>query len=75
MFKQKNVMIVGIQFLKNNELCINYILKEPLNIREYRGLIPLSFKTKDLELFNDFTDFGKWVYGKFDSDGRIIDLY
>lgn len=75
MFKQKNVMIIGIQFLKNNELNITYLLKEPLNINEYCGLIPLEFKTKNIQLFNNFTDFGKWIYGRFDFDGCIVDLY
>lgn len=75
MFKQKNIMIIGITFLKDNKINVSYLLRQELNLSQYRGLIPLEFKTELTKQFADFTNFGKWIGGEIDDNGCIVDLY
>lgn len=75
MFKQKNIMIIGITFLKDNKISVSYLLRQELNLSQYRGLIPLEFKTELTKKFADFTNFGKWIGGEIDDNGCIVDLY
>ena len=75
MFKEKNVMIIGIQFLKDGKLRVTYLLKTPLHIDEYKGLVVLDFKTDNRSLFDGFNSFGKWLKGSFDFNGRIVGLH
>ncbi|MDD2435126.1 MAG: hypothetical protein PHO63_02610 [Bacilli bacterium] len=72
-YKSK-VMIISIIQLNDNNYEITYAINNNYYNQNYKGLLLIKYKCDNVSIFNDFNDFGKWLYGGFNDKGNILCL-